>query len=256
MKTFTTILLLAAFSLVKSTSPAADVVQKSSSSLELVLIDDHVVFSTATNISMEMIFRNVGEEKMKPYDLLLGLSVVWDGKEYGRDPKQYVAYNGLLEFGPKSGWRNRVFLSDFLIPRKVLTAGRHTVAVRDASSESNILTVFIEAQLTVAVDWAKDYRLVETQMLDSDPAGGRPLTVYVLLFPDDTRPQVFKTFDSKEMEAWLIGLPRGSVSDSSVPHSRRSGRLEWCGRTAKKKVGYSRTFQTFPAKGKCFSKLR
>src|SRR6266536_1659309 len=40
---------------------------------------------------------------------------------------------------------------------KVLTAGRHTVAVRDASSESNILAVFIEAQLTAAVAWAKDY---------------------------------------------------------------------------------------------------
>ena len=74
MKAFTTILLLAAFSLVKSTSPAADVVQKAPSPLELVLIDDHVVFSTATTVSMEMIFRNVGEEKMKPYDLLLGLS--------------------------------------------------------------------------------------------------------------------------------------------------------------------------------------
>jgi hypothetical protein len=48
-------------------------------------------------------------------------------------------------------------------------------------------------------------------MLDSDPAAGTPLTVYVLHFPDDTRPKVFKTFDSKEMEAWLIGLPRGSV---------------------------------------------
>ena len=44
--------------------------------------------------------------------------------------------------------------------------------------------------------------------------------------------------------------------DSSVPHFRRSGRLQWCGRTAKKKAGSSRTFQTFPAKGKCFSKLR
>ena len=211
MKTFTTILLLASFIFFKSTSPAADVVQKAPSSLELVLIDEHVVFSTATKISMEMIFRNVGEEKMKPYDLLLGLSVVWDGGEYKRDPRHIGPWNGPWEITPKTAWRNRISLSDFLIPPKVLTAGRHTVAVRDASSESNILTVFIEAQLTAAVAWAKDYRLVETQMLDSDPAGGTPLTVYVLLFPDDTRPQVFKTFDSKEMEAWLIGLPRGSV---------------------------------------------
>ena len=146
MKTFTRILLLAAFIFVKSTSPAADVVQKAPSSLELVLIDEHVVFSTATKISMEMIFRNVGEEKMKPYDLLLGLSVVWDGKEYGRDPKQFIAYNGSLEFGPKSGWRNRISLSEFLIPSRLLTSGRHTVAVRDASAESNTQTVFIEAQ--------------------------------------------------------------------------------------------------------------
>ena len=54
MKTLSAILLLATVIFVQSTSPAADVVQKSSSSLELVLIDDHVVFSTATNISMEM----------------------------------------------------------------------------------------------------------------------------------------------------------------------------------------------------------
>ena len=146
MKTFTTILLLAAFILVKPTSSAADVVVKSPSSLELVLIDDHVVFNTATNISMEMIFRNVGEEKMKPYDLLSGLSVVWDGKEYRRDPKRFNFYNGLLEFGPKSGWHNRVSLSDFLIPPKLLTSGPHKVAVRDASAGSNTQTVFIEAQ--------------------------------------------------------------------------------------------------------------
>jgi len=52
-----------------------------------------------------------------------------------------------------------------------------------------------EITLAAAKDSAKDYHLVQTQMLDSDPAGGTPLTVYVLLFPDDTRPnrpQVFK----------------------------------------------------------------
>jgi hypothetical protein len=151
MKTLSAILFLAAFIFVKSTSPAADVVQKSPSSLELVLIDDHVVFSTATNISMEMIFRNVGEEKMKPYDLLLGLSVVWDGEEYKRDPKHIGPWNGPWEITPKTAWRNRISLSEFLIPSRLLTSGRHTVAVRDASSESNILTVFIEAPLTAAV---------------------------------------------------------------------------------------------------------
>jgi hypothetical protein len=65
--------------------------------------------------------------------------------------------------------------------------------------------------LSAARDSAKEPHLVQTQMLDSDPAGRTPLTVYVLLTPDNTRPQVFKTFDSKEMEARLSTLPRGSV---------------------------------------------
>jgi len=48
-------------------------------------------------------------------------------------------------------------------------------------------------------------------MLDSDVTNGRPLTVYVLVMPDDTRPQVFKTFGSKEMEARIGSLGAGSV---------------------------------------------
>jgi len=31
------------------------------------------------------------------------------------------------------------------------------------------------------------------------------------MMPDETRPQVFRTFDSKEMEACLSSLPRDSV---------------------------------------------
>jgi len=75
-----------------------------------------------------------------------------------------------------------------------------------------ILTLM--AAVTRAEDhWirAKDYHLVQTQMLDSDVTNGRPLTVYVLTMPDDTRPQVFKTFGSKEMEARFGSLGAGSV---------------------------------------------
>jgi len=138
MKTFATILLLATVLSVTHTAQAAD------SSLELVLSDDHVVFTTATNISMEMIFRNVGETNMSPYNLLVGLSVVLDGKEFQRDPKRYIAYNGVLWFQPKTGWRSHISLSDYLIPPEALTSGRHTVELRDASSESNTQTIFIE----------------------------------------------------------------------------------------------------------------
>jgi len=47
-------------------------------------------------------------------------------------------------------------------------------------------------------------------MLDSGPDGKDPLTVYVLLYPDDTRPKVFQKFASSEMVSWVSDLPRGS----------------------------------------------
>jgi hypothetical protein len=71
-----------------------------------------------------------------------------------------------------------------------------------------ILLCFTSA---VAFADAADYHLVQTQMLDGDSDGKRPPTVYVLVMPDNTRPQVFKTFDSKEMGVRLAALPRGSV---------------------------------------------
>jgi hypothetical protein len=160
MKTSVTFLLLAVLS-ITHTARAADSALKLvlgdhdsscfelktvDSSLELVLSDDHVVFTTATNISMEMIFRNVGETNMNPYDLLVGLSVVVDGKEYKRDPKQFVGYNGVLIFQPKHDWRVWVSFSEYLIPPEVLAFGRHTVALRDEGSESNTQTIFIEPQ--------------------------------------------------------------------------------------------------------------
>src|SRR5689334_17237072 len=65
--------------------------------------------------------------------------------------------------------------------------------------------------LDAAKESPKDYHLVQTQMLDGPSDGKRPPTVYVLIFPDNTRPKVFQKFDSQQMESWLGGLPRGSV---------------------------------------------
>jgi hypothetical protein len=74
-----------------------------------------------------------------------------------------------------------------------------------------IILILCCLTLTIAAGRAKDYHLVQTQMLDSEVVDGRPLTVYVLVMPDETRPQVFKTFDSKEMETLLSSLPNDSV---------------------------------------------
>jgi hypothetical protein len=138
MKTFATILLLAAVLFITRMAQATN------SSLELVLRDDHVVFTTATNISMAMIFRNVGETNLESSGLLWDLSVALDGKEYQRDPHRTICYNGSFWFQSKGGWVSHVSLSDYLIPSEALVSGRHTVALRDAGSESNTQTIFIE----------------------------------------------------------------------------------------------------------------
>jgi hypothetical protein len=138
MKSFATIIALAA---ALSITYAAQVTD---SSLELVLCDDHVVFTEATNISMVVIFRNVGETNMDPFNLTVGLSVVLDGKEYKHDPKRLIGYTGLRWLQPKSGWTAHVSLSDYPIPPDALVSGQHTVALKDAAAESNIQTIFIE----------------------------------------------------------------------------------------------------------------
>lgn len=65
--------------------------------------------------------------------------------------------------------------------------------------------------LTTAFALAADYHLVQTQILDGGSRRNNPPTVYVMLMPDGTRPQVFQEFDSQQMEARLGSLPRGSV---------------------------------------------
>jgi hypothetical protein len=137
MKTFVTMLFLAAV------LSATQTVRAAGSSLELVLSADHVVFTTVTNISMDMVYRNVGETNIDSYALLAGLSVVIDGKEFKREN---ISYTGLRYFYPKTAWPVHISLSEFLIPPKALVAGRHTVALRDAGSESNTQTIFIEPQ--------------------------------------------------------------------------------------------------------------
>ena len=140
MKTFASICSLVLVLLVGSSARAEG------SSLELTLIDDRVVFITATNISMELSLRNVGNTNVEPFGLLSGLSVVLDGKEYKRDPKRFFSYDGLAEFSPMASMRVRFDLADYIIPPAALEPGRHTVVARAASSESNKLTFFIGSQ--------------------------------------------------------------------------------------------------------------
>jgi hypothetical protein len=145
MKTFRIILLTLAVALFgKTLAHAFDEAVPTTNTLEIVLTDDKVAFDNPTNISMDMVFRNIGEKPLAAAHLLTGLSVVWDGKECRRDPKRGIVYNGLLEFYPQMGWRSHFSLSEFLVPRKALGAGRHTIALKVDSVTSNVLTVCLD----------------------------------------------------------------------------------------------------------------
>jgi hypothetical protein len=117
---------------------------RSSSPYEIVLEGEKVVFDKAESVSIQITVRDLGVKKMIAPDLYWGLSVVWDGREYKRDPKYIGNWNGPWEIIPKTAWRTGFSLSEYLVPVEVLTAGGHTIALKDASAESNTLTVFIE----------------------------------------------------------------------------------------------------------------
>ena len=111
---------------------------------DLIVIDNRVVFDKPESISMRIVIRDLGVRKMIAAGLYWGLALVWDGKEYKRAPEHIGNWNGPMEIIPKTAWRTGFSLSEYLVPAEALTTGRHTIALRDAFSESNTLTVFIE----------------------------------------------------------------------------------------------------------------
>ena len=156
MKIITNILILFTILFLKSTSLAADTPRVSPSPIELVMncgttysnkfdkdtFIESVDFGSenrSTNIAIEVIFRNVGENSVWPHTLFPNLSIVWDGKEY----TQRLQHEGWSEdpVGSHETRRNIYFLSIFNIPSEARTSGRHTVAVRDTFPEADTVTI-------------------------------------------------------------------------------------------------------------------
>ncbi len=127
-----------------SNGKSVSAIKPEHSPYEIVLGGEKVVFDKAETVSSPIVIRDLGVKKMIAPDLYWGLSVVWDGKEYKRDPKHIGMWNGPWEIMPKTAWRTIFSLSEYLVPAEVLTVGRHTIALRDAFAESNTLTVSIE----------------------------------------------------------------------------------------------------------------
>ena len=92
----------------------------------------------------EILFRNVGEKLINDSEMLSGLSLVWDGKEYKQDTKhhRYVRMDGPpFEAGSTFGIPFSPF--DFLIPQEALTPGWHTFSAKAGDAESNQVSLKI-----------------------------------------------------------------------------------------------------------------
>ena len=155
MKIFATILLLAAGIFLNTSAQTTNSLRASPGSLEVVLnlqkavgannvFHNVVAFSTAKEITMEVTFRNVGEVTMNCMDLLNGLTVIWDGKEYNHNHLTQFILAGFSKFPPKTVWQDKLALSLYDIPSEALASGRHTIAVKVSGLESNIVTIFID----------------------------------------------------------------------------------------------------------------
>ena len=135
--------LIIAFMLMLAATAMTGSPTRSTSSYEMVLEGENIVFGKAEAVSSRIVIRNLGVEKMIAPDLYWRLLVVWDGKEYRRDIKQTGTWNGPGEIMPKTTWSTEFSLSEYLVPAEALSAGRHTVVLKDGEATSNILTVFV-----------------------------------------------------------------------------------------------------------------
>jgi hypothetical protein len=92
----------------------------------------------------QILFRNVGEKTINDREMLSGLSIVWDGKEYKQDATRHRY--GRSE-GPAfdAGGTMEIPFSpfDFLIPQEALTPGWHMVSAKAGDAESNRVSIRI-----------------------------------------------------------------------------------------------------------------
>jgi hypothetical protein len=91
----------------------------------------------------QILFRNVGEKTINDGEMLSGLSIVWDGKEYKNDPKHKYGRSDGPPFGPGSSFEIPFSPFDFLIPQDALTPGWHTVSAKAGNAESNRVSLRI-----------------------------------------------------------------------------------------------------------------
>ena len=95
----------------------------------------------------QILFRNVGEKTIDVNEMLSGLSIVWDGKEYKQDkiPLHHYLYETESDrpFIPETAFMIPFSPYDFLIPQEALIPGWHTVSAKAGDADSNQVMVRI-----------------------------------------------------------------------------------------------------------------
>ena len=60
-----------------------------------------------------------------------------------RESNDFVMSFATTEILPRTSWRSSFSLSEYQVPAKALTDGRHTIALESDTAKSNTLVVFV-----------------------------------------------------------------------------------------------------------------
>ena len=111
---------------------------------EIVIESEPVVLAELSKHAFPILIRDLGIRPMIAPELYWGLSVIWDGHEYRRDPSRIGTWNGPHKILPRTSWRTSFSLEEYLIPPEKMAPGRHTFRLKDSSVESNSVTILVE----------------------------------------------------------------------------------------------------------------
>lgn len=189
---------------------------------EIVLVADLIAFNTPDSVSIQYTLRNVGMTKLFVPDIVWEWSLVWDGKACKRNPQYTRPWNGPAELIPKGSYRSILSLSNYLVPAKLLTPGRHTIALKHASTQSNTQTIFIEKgsadQKTAKSEKATNER---TPTSAADMPWGEPFEgLYVRIRADKKR------WATNETPTFNVDVSNQGHREFYTFRSQEPGRLE------------------------------
>ena len=113
---------------------------------DLVLNEDRITFHNSEELMQRhvpLLVRDLGVRELHRQGFKAALTLILDGKEYEFKIRGGMAGSGRDRIIPKTSWATVVNLGRYDVAKTALSAGKHTIAVRDNFVKSNTLTIFI-----------------------------------------------------------------------------------------------------------------